>query len=147
VVVPVVPDVVVAVVSVVIVPDVSVDVASVPDVSVIVPEPMPDVSVVMPVSVDIVADVSVTPASTLVFSSLLQAKPKTVSAATIKITAAFFIVSPLLSTKRYVKVEFGVVHVWVPNSPPWHTAATMGQCSILWDLGEQVLRQEARPHR
>jgi hypothetical protein len=90
--VPVVPDVVVAVVSVVMVPDVSVDVASVPDVSVIVPDPM---SVVIPVSVDIVADVSVTPASTLVFSSLLQANPKTVSAATIRITAAFFIVSPL----------------------------------------------------
>ena len=106
VVVAVVPDVVVAVVPVV---DVAVvDVVIVPDVSVEVPIGMAEVDVeaevsvvdivpVVPVAavsvVDIVEPVSVAAAavSVFVFCSFLQAKPKSATATTVRITRVFFI--------------------------------------------------------
>jgi hypothetical protein len=108
-----VPDVVVAVVPdvvVAVVPDVDVavvEVMAVPEVSVIVPEGMVEVvvpelevsvdivPVVVDVSVDIVADVSVEAAAVsvlLLLVSLLQAKPKTLSARTVTRTRSFLLI-------------------------------------------------------
>ena len=90
-----------AVVSVIIVPDVSVDVIIVPDVSVMVPDPIDAVSV------DI-ADVSVPAVSTLVFSSREHAKPNSVNAATIKSAVSFFM-RVLSSGNDYLESGLSIV--------------------------------------
>jgi hypothetical protein len=146
VVVPVVPDVVVEVVPVV---DVAVvDVMAVPDVSVEVPAGIAEVEVpelvvsvaivpvVEDVSVDMVDDVSVEAALVsvlLLLFSLLQAKPKTLSARTVTRTRSFLLICFFLSIKFFVGSRVGRKRV--PAHPPWQSIESLREAaaSQTWD--------------
>jgi hypothetical protein len=131
VVVPVVPDVVVAVVPEV---DVAVvEVMAVPEVSVDVPAGMAEVDVpelvvsvaIVPVVdvsvaiVDAVSDEAAAVSVLLLLVSLLQAKPKTLSARTVTRTRSFLLICFFLSIKFFVGSRVG----WkrVPAHPPWQS--------------------------
>ena len=145
--VPVVPDVVVAVVPVV---DVAVvDVVLVADVSVIVPLGMAEVEVpelvvsvaivpvVLAVSVDIVDAVSVEAAAVsvlLLLVSLLQAKPKTLSARTVTRTRSFLL-KLFFTLDKIFFVGSRVCRKRVPAHPPWQSMKGSPRSGLLRNLG------------
>ena len=145
VVVPVVPEVVVEVVPEV---DVAVvDVMAVPEVSVIVPDGLAEVDVepvvsvaivplVMDVSVAIVDDESVATTAVsvlLLLVSLLQAKPKTLSARTVTRTRSFLLICFFLSIKVFVGSRVGRKRV--PAHPPWQSMNGSPRSGLLRNLG------------